>query len=273
MQLSSKKRAAFQNLILEWWADNRRELPWRNTRDPYHILVAEVMLQQTQVSRVVPKYAAFLTAFPTVYTLAEAAPAHVLRQWQGMGYNRRALYLQRTAQAIVGMGGTFPRDEKSLRELPGLGKYTTRAIMVFAYELEVSVVDTNVRRIIRHYFYDGADVPESAIEAVADQLVPPGNSWAWHQALMDYGALELPKLAVRERTGAKQSIPFRETSRFYRGRVVDALREKAVAEHILVRDFARTYGKPEAYLTGILDGLARDGLLFRDTNGIISLPK
>ncbi len=274
MKLSEGQIRSFQVFILDWWAKNKRDLPWRKTRNPYKILVSEMMLQQTQVSRVLPTYVAFLLRFPDVNALAGASTADVLKAWKGMGYNRRALYLQRTAYTVVQEhGGVFPRNEQLLRKLPGLGKYTVRAIMVFAYEENVSVIDTNVRKILEYYFFSGSKPEQQVLEAVADQLVPPGNSWNWHQALMDYGALEMSKLVPRIRTGAAAKIPFKETARFYRGRVVDVLRERSIEQSQLVHDFSAEYGKSLEYIEDIINGLARDGLLFRDTDGIISLPK
>lgn len=274
MTLTGNQVRSFQLLILDWWEKNKRDLPWRKTRDPYQILVSEMMLQQTQVSRVLPTYIAFLSRFPDVFALAGASMADVLIAWKGMGYNRRALYLQRTAVTVVQEhGGVFPHDEESLRKLPGLGKYTVRAIMVFAYEQNVSVIDTNVRRILEYYFFSGSKPEQKELESVADQLVPLGNSWSWHQALMDYGALEMPKIVPRKRAGAASQIPFKETSRFYRGRVVDVLRERPIEQSQLVHDFSAEYGKSSEYIEDIINGLARDGLLFRDTDGIISLPK
>jgi A/G-specific adenine glycosylase len=132
-----------EEVLLTWFGEHGRELPWRRTRDPYAILVSEVMLQQTQVARVVPRYLAFLERWPTVEALAAAAPADVIREWQGMGYNRRALNLHRAARKIVAEG--WPED---LTELPGVGRYTAHAIARFAFERPVLPVDTNVRRVL-----------------------------------------------------------------------------------------------------------------------------
>ena len=156
MKLSAKRIKFFQKSIFTWWNSHKRDLPWRHTRDPYWIMVSEVMLQQTQVLRVIAKYAEFIQAFPMVRDLAQASPADVLRIWKGMGYNRRALYLLRAAKAIVEIyHGKFPVSEEELIKLPGLGKYTARAILVFAYAQEVPLVDTNIRQIITHFFFDG----------------------------------------------------------------------------------------------------------------------
>ena len=145
------------------------------------------MLQQTQVSRGLPKYLEFIQTFPNVEALAGASPAQVLRIWKGMGYNRRAVYLQKAAKAIVDIyKGRFPDTEPELTGLPGLGRYTARAILVFAFKKDIAMVDTNIRQIITHFFFHDIPQPEKIIQEVADQLVPKGKSWEWHQALMEY---------------------------------------------------------------------------------------
>ena len=190
MKIKTKQIKEFQLAIFSWWKLHKRDLPWRHTRDPYKILVSEVMLQQTQVSRVLPKYIEFIKQFPAVNELAQSSGAEVLRIWKGMGYNRRALYLQKAAQEIVhSYKGIFPKRESLLTKLPGVGTYTARAILVFAYKQDVAMVDTNIRQIITHFFFEDISQKPSVIQEVADKLVPPGKSWEWHQALMDYGAL------------------------------------------------------------------------------------
>lgn len=230
MKLTARQIKKFQQFIFSWWKENRRDLPWRQTQDPYRILVSEVMLQQTQVSRVLPKYAEFTRAFPDVQALAQARPSAVLRLWKGMGYNRRALYLKKAAEIVVHEHkGKFPKDELLLIKLPGLGTYTARAILVFAFKQNTAPVDTNIRRIITHFFFKDVPQKEKIIQEVADTLIPTGKSWEWNQALMDYGALALPKLRTQNSNlndQKKERVPFRETNRFFRGRIMDLLREK-----------------------------------------------
>lgn len=260
-----------QNKIFSWWAENRRDLPWRKTNNPYHILVSEIMLQQTQVSRVIPKYVEFIEAFPTVHALAVASPAHVLRVWKGMGYNRRALYLQKAAKMIVEKyHNQFPVSEQLLSELPGVGTYTARAILVFAFKNNIAAVDTNVRRIITHFFFDDKPQKPSVIQKIADLLLPKGKSWEWHQALMDFGALALPR-TMNDEPKTKHA-PFRQSNRFYRGRIIDRLRDRSYHEKILIREISATYGKQEDTISEIISGLVHDGLVSR--NGItVGLPK
>jgi A/G-specific adenine glycosylase len=174
--------------LLEWGAVHRRDLPWRLTRDPWRILVSEVMLQQTQVDRVVPYYEAFLAAFPTPDACARAGSAEVVRLWSGLGYNRRALNLHRAAQAVVERhGGTMPKDERALRALPGVGPYTARAVLAFAFEADVAPVDTNVVRVLARCVA-GTAVTLPEVQSLADRLVPIGRAWEFNQAMFDLGA-------------------------------------------------------------------------------------
>lgn len=260
MTASEEEKKKFRKYIFDWWKKNKRDLPWRHTHDPYKILVSEVMLQQTQVSRGLPKYREFISAFPTLQTLAGASTASVLRVWKGMGYNRRALYLQQTAKSIVDtLHGRFPKTEEELMELPGLGRYTARAILVFAWKKDIAMVDTNIRQIITHFFFHDAPQPEKTIQDVSDQLVPKGKSWEWHQALMDYGALEI----VRKRSGGKtkKTIPFKETNRFFRGRIIDLLREKPYERGVLTDILGQLYGKEASFYISLLAALKKEGLI------------
>ena len=161
-----------------------RDLPWRRTRDPWAVLVSEVMLQQTQVPRVVPIWQEFMTRFPTVRACADASQADVVRAWAGLGYNRRAVNLHRAA---VLMGDAVPRDLDALLALPGVGAYTARAVLVFAFEDDVGVVDTNIGRVLSRRA--GRRLSPGELQREADALVPAGRAWEWNQRLMDLGAL------------------------------------------------------------------------------------
>lgn len=289
---SPEKIVAFQQGLLNWWRHNHRDLPWRHTRDPYCILVSEVMLQQTQVDRVIPYYERWLEAFPTVQALADAPTAEVIRLWAGLGYNRRAVNLQRTAQAVVERGGEFPRDVESLRSLPGIGPYTSGAIACFAFEQDVPFIDTNMRRVLHRNFL-GPEIPEPLandreITVLADEVIPPGQGWTWNQALIEFGALQCTArkplcvvcplqescaawpdiqtlLATQPKgRGKAASIPFEQTNRYFRGRIVDALRDHP-GEGISVRELGPMV-KPEfeagdmSWLVELVHGLERDGL-------------
>lgn len=283
MKLSQRRIDSFQHKIFSWWTTHKRDLPWRHTRDPYKIMVSEVMLQQTQVSRVLAGYREFIERFPTVSHLAQASPADVLRIWKGMGYNRRALYLQRAAKVIVEeYRGKFPVSESELVKLPGLGKYTVRAILVFAYKQEIPLVDTNIRQIIIHFFFikksQGPALMglkgralEKEVENIARQLIPSGKSWEWHQALMDYGSLAMTNIQI-PMTNWKKQKPFKDSNRYYRGRIIDRLREGDMGENELLKELSKTYTKPVTFFRIIITSLIKDGLIERISHDILRLP-
>ncbi|MDQ3540996.1 MAG: A/G-specific adenine glycosylase [Chloroflexota bacterium] len=287
-----QKIADVRERLLTWWHANRRDLPWRQTRDPYRILVSEVMLQQTQVDRVIPYYHEWLERFPNVEALAAAPTADVIRLWAGLGYNRRAVNLQRTAQAVVEHGGAFPEDVESLKTLPGIGPYTAGAIACFAFEQDVAFIDTNMRRVLHRVFL-GPEIPvplatDREITAIAAEAIPPTDGWNWNQGLIEFGALQCTArkplcvicplqqvccawpdmqtaIAQRPKTATKATdVPFRESNRFFRGRVVDALRDDARGELSLaelgplVRPGFVDADMP--WMIEVVRGLERDGL-------------
>jgi A/G-specific adenine glycosylase len=173
--------------VLGWGVPRLRDLPWRHTRDPWHVLVSEVMLQQTQAQRVIPKWLAFLDAFPTPAACAAAPLGDVLRLWHGLGYPRRARNLQLAASAMVAHhGGEVPSTLAELLALPGIGPYTARAVLAFAFEADAAVVDTNIARV--HARHAGRRLTQREVQAVADRSLADGESWAWNQSLMDLGA-------------------------------------------------------------------------------------
>lgn len=257
MKLKKSEIKKFQRMIWEWWNKNKRDLPWRRTKDPYKIFISEIMLQQTQVDRVLPKYKEFIKTYPTVHTLAKANLAEIIKLWKGMGYNRRAVYLKRAAEMIIkNYRGTFPSDSKELEKLPGVGKYTAAAICCFAFGKDEVVVDTNVRQIISHFFIKKG-ATESEIYNVAQLILPEGRGWEWHQALMDFGALALPKTKNNHKNGQK----FTDSRRFYRGRIIDFLRSgnKRMNE---IEQFVLTIRSPLLYpIEELLSGLKKDHLV------------
>jgi A/G-specific adenine glycosylase len=173
--------------VLAWALPGLRDLPWRSTRDPWPILVAEVMLQQTQAPRVVPRWQAFLARYPRPTECAAAPLGDVLRLWQGLGYPRRARNLHRAAEVICrDHDGAVPDELGSLLALPGVGPYTARAVLAFAFERDVGVVDTNTARILARV--GGRRLGPSEAQRLADEQVPPGDGWLWNQALIDIGA-------------------------------------------------------------------------------------
>jgi A/G-specific adenine glycosylase len=189
----------FGDRLRRWFRANGRDLPWRRTRDPYRILVSELMLQQTQVSRVVPKYAEFLATFPTLHDIARARPARVTEAWSGLGYYARARNLHALAKMVTDGGrdaaGTLPPDAQALRALPGIGAYTAGAVSSFAYERRAELVDTNVARVLKRVFAPEADIKsgrgQKQLWSIARQLLPRTGAatWTHNQALMELGAL------------------------------------------------------------------------------------
>ncbi|MGD8726334.1 MAG: A/G-specific adenine glycosylase [Gemmatimonadales bacterium] len=189
---------AFKRRLLKWFRSHGRDLPWRRTRDPYRVLVSEIMLQQTQVSRVTEYYRHFLNRFPTIERLASARPRQVREAWAGLGYYRRADNLHRLARHVVAEhDSSLPSDPAALVKLPGIGRYTAGAVANFAYGKRKVAVDTNVARVLRRAFRDGrasagskGAPPDRATWALAERLLPsrPQTAWEFNQALMDLGA-------------------------------------------------------------------------------------
>lgn len=248
----------FQKHILRWYRKHKRNLPWRRTKDPYAILISEVMLQQTQVSRVVPKFEQWMKEFPNVQSLANAKTRDVLRLWSGLGYNRRALYLQKAAQKIIAdCKGKFPRSEEELVRLPGIGVYTARAVLCFAFNKQVAVMDTNVRKVILTQFakYEtNSKVQDNEIQKIADTLLPPGKARDWNQALMDYASSELKK----EKIPIKKQATFKNSNRYYRGQIV----KKLIAEGRWgIGDARKELALSEEKMRSIIEGLVKDGLI------------
>jgi A/G-specific adenine glycosylase len=217
----------FRPEIYHFYSTHRRDLPWRNTTDPYRILVSEIMLQQTQVERVKEKYSIFLELFPDVESLARASTEEVLAAWQGLGYNRRALALKNAAGEIVErFGGILPGDEKSLRCLPGIGPYTAAAILTFAFNRPVVMIETNIRRVFIHCFFkDQTGVADEEILPLIEETLDRENPREWYNALMDYGwylgaTIENPNRRSRH---YQRQAPFEGSNRQIRGKILRLL--------------------------------------------------
>jgi len=263
--------------LLAWFDRERRDLPWRATRDPYAVLVSEVMLQQTQAARVAEAYGRFMTRFPSVTSLAAASEAEVLSAWSGLGYNRRALALHRTAAAVSADG--WPREIAALERLPGIGPYTARAIAGLAFGLPVGVVDTNVRRwLVRRFGLDAA-TPARMLQELADTLATAaadGREDAWIHASMEFGATvcrsrqpacsDCPIAAGCPARGRSVPVPvprqapFHGSDRAHRGALLREL--SAAGDHSLaLASLRRRFDA--AHLGRIVAGLERDGLAHR----------
>jgi len=294
--------------VLAWFAEAGRDLPWRATRDPYRVLVAEVLAQQTQAARAAAAWPRFLERFPDVATLAAAAPAEVLRAWQGLGYNRRALALHRTAQAVEERGG-WPDSVEGLAGLPGVGPYTARAVACFALGRRVAPVDTNVARVLARSLAgaDPAQLTPAARQRLADQALPPpahgpavagapdpsGRAWTWSSALMDVGALHCrprprcegcplaPSCRWRALGPAappprpRAQAPFATSDRRWRGAVVralagapDGLDRAALADAVQ----AVAADRPAGWFDTLLARLEAEGLVATGADGRLHLP-
>ncbi|MEO7018735.1 MAG: A/G-specific adenine glycosylase [Ktedonobacteraceae bacterium] len=302
-----------QHDLLAWYAYAGRDLPWRATSDPYAILVSEVMLQQTQVDRVLPKYQQFLAAFPTLADLAAAPTADVISAWVPLGYNRRAISLQAIArQVLADYAGKLPDTIEELLKLKGIGPYTAGAIACFAYQKQVATVDTNIYRVLHRVFL-GLEHPEPKLSTVAmfafaEHVLPVGDAYNWHQALMDMGATictsanpqcarcplqesctayqemsqhslfpsgdvlrQLRKVAEKKATYAVQ--PFTSTNRYFRGRVVAHLSTLPTGEYLMLSELGsvlKTDFRAEdlPWLEKMLAGLQRDGLVVWAEDGV-----
>jgi len=280
--------------VLDWFGRAGRELPWRATRDPYRVLVAEVLAQQTQAARAAAAWPRFLERFPDVAALAGATPAEVLRAWQGLGYNRRALALRATAQAVVERGG-WPDTVEGLASLPGIGPYTARAVACFALGLEVAPVDTNVARVLARALTGGdpSGIGPAARQRLADAAMPPGRAWEWSSALMDVGALHCrprprcqgcplePRCrwlalgpaapAPRPRTQA----PFQTSDRRWRGAVMRALAgAPGGLDPVTLAEVvdAAAASRPAGWFDGLLSRLEDERLIARSPDGRLHLP-
>ena len=276
-------------------ATRRDELPWRSTRDAWAVLVSETLAQQTQLSRVVPAYHRFLADFPTASACAAAPLGDVLRAWRGMGYNRRARNLHLAAAAVVERhDGRVPDDLADLLALPGVGPYTARAVLAFAYGQDVGVVDTNAGRVLARAV-EGRSLRPTEAQAVVDAMVPPGRGWSFGQALLDLGATVCTSRApacsacpVRRRcrwASAGRPTPdpakdsagvstvqarFEGSDRQGRGRLVAVLREGPVRPDGLAAATGWP-GDPGRALR-VSDALVSEGLVVRDAAGTLRLP-
>lgn len=255
----------FRTLVFAYHTkEGRHALPWRQTQDPYHVLVSETMLQQTQVERVIPYYRTFIETFPTVTDLAKAPLSQVLRLWQGLGYNRRAKYLRDAAQAIVAHhGGIFPDTPEALQALPGIGPYTARAVCAFSFNTDVVCIETNIRTaVLHHFFCDKEQVSDAEILAILEKAFPKGRSREWYAALMDYGA-HLKRtgksLNAKSKTYTKQK-PFKGSLREIRGNILRTLANAPQTKNSLRALFPEDRTQE---VDAVLDALVAEGLLKR----------
>jgi A/G-specific adenine glycosylase len=261
--LTPQAVSLFQKIIYNYYQDNGREFPWRETEDPYHILVSEIMLQQTQTKRVVKKYKQFLKEFPDFESLARASLREVLELWQGLGYNRRAKALKETAQQVVNeFDGKLPSSPDILIKLPGIGKYTAGAIAAFAFNRPTIFVETNIRAVFIHFFFNDKedDVKDAEIFPLVEKALDTSNPRIWYYALMDYGVLlkKRYKNPTRKSAHYRKQSTFKGSNREIRGMILKILLdEKSLSELEIVQKLGM---KPEKVKRN-LKQLQKEGLV------------
>lgn len=252
----------FSDLILSHFRTHGRDLPWRQTTDPYRIVVSEIMLQQTQVERVAVRFVEFLERFPDFASLAAAPQSEVLLAWQGMGYNRRALALQRTAQRVVEEhGGRLPADVETLATFPGIGKATAAAIAAYAFNMPVVYIETNIRRVFIHFFFqDREGVRDDEILPLVERALYRENPREWYSALMDYGTVLKKRTANPNRRSASYSRQsrFEGSDRQVRGKLLALVLE---AGSVTEAEAAARTGEEPGRVKRILADLAREGFV------------
>ena len=252
----------FQELVWQKGRELYRDMPWRRDTRPYYVLVSELMLQQTQVARVLPKFEAFIAAFPNEQALAQAPLADVLRLWQGLGYNRRAKYLHDAAKMIVGeWGGNWAQTEQGLMRLPGVGSNTAGALMAYVYNKHTVFIETNIRTVyFLHYFDSRDDVSDKELRAVVERTIDQEHPREFYWALMDFGAW-LKASGVRNIASSKhykKQAPLKGSVREMRGRIVKVLTEGDVGKQQL----QKAVQADERFATA-LEGLMQDGLVIQ----------
>jgi len=265
-QITDQQIHELQQKVLTYYEEKRRDLPWRKTTDPYHILVSEIMLQQTQVDRVIPFYKNWLQQWPTVAELADAASKEVMKAWNGLGYNRRARYLHKTAQKIhKEYNDDVLEAMEHPKELPGIGPYTSQAVQIFAANRDIATVDTNIRRIFIHAFDIDEKTTDKELQQLANRCLPKGKSREWHNALMDYGAT----LLTSRKTGIKPKTiqtKFEGSDRQIRGEIIrDLMTDTKTAKQLIAHIDEET-----DRVNKILEQMKKEQVIF-EKNGRLSL--
>lgn len=266
--ISPKKISKFRKIIWDYYKNNKRDFPWRHTTDPYKILISEVMLQQTQTYRVLPKYEQFIKTFPDFSSLERRGLSKLLGVWSGLGYNRRALYLQKTAQKVVNEhNGKLPMDPKILQTFPGIGPNTAGSIYVFSTNLPYVFIETNIRRVFIHFFYSDChpersegSIPDTSLIPLISQTLDQKNPREWYYTLMDYGAM----LAKTIENPNRKSKHYTKQSRFegslrqVRGKILKILANGSIIQTIELKRMVNT--SPE-YFQKALGQLEKEGFI------------
>lgn len=262
----------FKRTLRAFYKKNRRDLPWRNTTDPYHIVVSEIMLQQTQVPRVLVKYASWLAKFPNWRALASASLSEVLAEWKGLGYNRRGLALHKIAQHVMAHGGEIPRDHDALIALPGIGSNTAGSIAAFAFNEPTIFIETNVRTVFIHHFWKATSrrkPTDKEILKLVAQTIDRKNPREWYYALMDYGTHLKKTVGNVSRRAAvyRPQTKFAGSNRQLRAALLFALQEKPRREAWLVTHISRTLKRDTVpavlQIQTNLQALAKEGFIIK----------
>lgn len=268
--LSSDDLSSFKQMIWNHYAQHGRYFTWRHTYDPYHILVSEIMLQQTQTDRVVHKYEQFLHHFPTVEFLAQATLKDVLTQWQGLGYNRRGMYLHRLAQEIMQKyQGIIPQNPMLLEQLPGIGYATARSICAFAFNMPTVFIETNIRAVYLHNFFpQQTDIHDKQLMPFIEQTVDTTNPREWYYALMDYGVMLKKTFKNPSRKSKHHTVQskFEGSDRQIRGAIIRMLIKKSMTKDQLIN----ALGGDKQRASNILHKMIRENIVKED-NKIVML--
>ncbi len=263
-QLSPKEISSFQSDIYRYFTEHGRDLPWRNTDDPYCILVSEIMLQQTQVERVIDKYGLFLSKFPDFASLARATLREVLGIWQGLGYNRRAMSLMDLSQVVATQHhGKLPANREALVKLPGIGNATAGSILAFAFHEPSVFIETNIRRVfIHHFFQDRDGINDDEIMPLVEATLDRSNPRDWYYALMDYGSMLKKQITNPNRKSAHytRQSPFEDSDRKIRGAILKALVGKV---SITEEGMTVVIGVEKERTIKILSALVKEGFIVR----------
>ena len=265
VNLSSAAIRSFRQKIYRYYQKHGRTLPWRKTRNPYRILVSEIMLQQTQVERVLQKYPQFIAAFPEFKTLAQSPLRDILQVWQGMGYNRRAVFLKKIAEMVVEkFNGRLPRTIEELLTLPGIGKNTAASILAFAFNKPFAFIETNIRSVFIHLFFqDRNDVNDREILPLVEKTLDSKNPREWYNALMDYGVM----LKKTHPNPSRKSVHYQRQGKFEgSNRQVRGMIIKAITGNPLITESAlmRSVNIPAQKIKDNLVQLQRDGFVKRN---------
>jgi A/G-specific adenine glycosylase len=265
---SPEEILSFRKEIYGYYKKNRRSFPWRDTCNPYHIFISEVMLQQTQVERVNGKYQEFIAAFPDFSALARAKLNVVLRVWSGLGYNRRAISLIKLAKIVIGEhGGVLPKDIKELASLPGIGKATAGSLAAFVFDQPSVFAETNIRRVFIHFFFQNSEnVHDRDVLRLVEATLDRTNPREWYYALMDYGAMLKKAVFNPNRRSAhyKKQPPFEDSDRKIRGEV---LRILLAGKSLSVKEIAETTKERPERVGRILEQLHGEGFVKKNKRG------